>query len=332
MTEPHPDTDAEWVDEAGDPPASSEWRQDVGLLAVLLALGALLSVLAPDVFPTSGNLLTILKQTSIVGILAIGMTMVIVSGGIDLSVGSIVALGGVVAAYVAQTATGFGTVPAVFAGLATGAACGLLNGIGIVYGRLPPFIMTLATMSSLRGLAYLLTDGRSIAGLEPSFQEIARGSTFGLFNLIYIYAFVAILIAAVIRRTVFGRHVYAVGSNERGASNSGVDVAQTKLLVYVIMGLLAGLVAVLLAARTTVGSPVAGQMFELDAIAAAIIGGASLSGGRGKVHNTIVGALIISTVGNGLDILGISTFIQQILTGVIVIAAVLMDNRTRERA
>lgn len=304
---------------------------DLSLYAVLVLLGVLLSLLKPEVFPTLSNLLTILKQTSIIGILAIGVTVVIISGGIDLSLGSVVALSGVAAAYFAQVDTGHGATTGVLAGLAMGAACGVANGTGIVLGRLPPFIMTLATLSIARGLAYFLTEGRPVSGLDEAFTEIGRGSTAGIFNLIYIYLLVAAFVALLLRKTVFGRHVYAIGSNEVAAKNSGVKITQIKVLVYALSGTLAGLAGVMLAARTTVGSPVAGLMFELDAIAAAIIGGASLSGGRGKVANAVLGALIINTVSNGLDILGLSTYIQQIIKGLIVIAAVVVDTRSRRQ-
>jgi len=305
--------------------------RDLGLYAVLVLLCLGLSILKPDVFPSLSNLLTVLKQTSIIGVLAIGATVVIISGGIDLSLGSVVALAGVIAAYFAQVDGGSGAAPAVLAGMAVGLVCGVANGAGIVFGRLPPFIMTLATLSIARGLAYLFTEGRPISNLESGFQAIGRGSFAGISNLIFIYLLVAAVVAVLLHRTVFGRHVYAIGSNETAAKNSGVKVGQIKLMVYALSGVLAGLAGVMLAARTTVGSPVAGVMFELDAIAAAVIGGASLSGGRGKVINAVLGALIINVVSNGLDIMGLSTFIQQIIKGSIVIVAVLIDMRSSER-
>ena len=304
---------------------------DLGLYAVLIVLCVALSILKPEVFPTLGNALTVLKQTSIIGVLAVGVTVVIISGGSDLSLGSVVALAGIGAAFAARADIGIGAAAGVLAGLAVGAACGFANGCGVVYGRLPPFIMTLATLSIARGLAYYATDGRPVSNLDSAFTAIGRGSTAGVYNLIYIYLLVALVVSLLLRKTVFGRHVYAIGSNEAAAKNSGVRIDQTKLMTYTLSGLLAGLAGTMLAARTTVGSPVAGVMFELDAIAAAIIGGASLAGGRGKVMNAVLGALVINIVSNGLDILGLSTFIQQIVKGFIVIVAVLVDMRANRR-
>ena len=288
-----------------------------------------MTFLAPHLFLTIPNLLTVVKQTAIIGILAVGTTVVIISGGIDLSLGSVVALSGICTAYFAQEDAGHGAFIPVFAALGAGTAVGLFNGAGIVWGRLPPFIMTLATMSIARGLAYLLTNGRPISNFTAAFEWIGRGTVGGVYNLVTIFAVVAVLIGLLLGYTRFGRHVYAVGSNEAAAKYSGVRISNTKMLVYALSGLLAGLAGALLAARTTVGSPTAGISFELDAIAASIIGGTSLSGGRGSIAKTVIGALLINVIGNGLDILGLSTFIQQIVKGAIVIFAVFVDIRSK---
>lgn len=303
--------------------------KEFSLYGTLVVICVVLTILAPHVFLTVANLLTVVKQTAIIGILAVGMTVVIVSGGIDLSLGSLVALSGICAAFLAQDDAGHGVFYPVMAALAVGTAVGAFNGVGIVWGRLPPFIMTLATMSIARGLSYLLTNGRPISNFTPSFEWIGRGTVAGVYNLVYVFAIVAVLIGLLLKYTRFGRHVYAVGSNEAAAKYSGVRIANTKMLVYSLSGLLAGLAGALLVARTTVGSPNAGVSFELDAIAASIIGGTSLSGGRGSIVKTVIGALLINIIGNGLDILGLSTFIQQIVKGVIVIFAVLVDIRSK---
>lgn len=299
------------------------------LYGALFVVGAVLTFLAPHVFLTIPNLLTVVKQTAIIGILAIGTTVVIISGGIDLSLGSLVALSGVCTAFLAQDSAGHGVMLPLLAALLVGTAVGTFNGIGIVWGRLPPFIMTLATMSIARGLSYLLTNGRPVSNFTSSFEWIGRGTVAGVYNLVIIFAIVAVLIGLLLRFTRFGRHVYAVGNNEAAAKYSGVRIVQTKMLVYALSGLLAGLAGALLVARTTVGSPNAGLSFELDAIAASIIGGTSLSGGRGSIVKTVIGALLINIIGNGLDILGLSTFIQQIVKGAIVIFAVLVDIRSK---
>ncbi|UCH09036.1 MAG: ribose ABC transporter permease, partial [Fidelibacterota bacterium] len=274
-------------------------------------------------FLTVSNLLNVVQQTSINAIIAVGMTFVIISAGIDLSVGSIVAFSGVVLASVLQTAV---PVPlALVAGLAVGTLFGLTNGVLITYGKLPPFISTLGMMSVARGAALLYTSGRPISGFEPSFRFLATGEI--LFIPVPVVIMVLVYLAAhvVLTRTKLGRYTYAIGGNEEAALLSGVNVKLYKTMVYGLSGMLSGLAAIILTARLNSAQPIAGMMYELDAIAATVIGGTSLMGGEGRVVGTLIGALIMGVLRNGLNLLGVSSFVQQTVIGSVIILAVLMD-------
>lgn len=306
-------------------------RESGILLAFLLLLGILM-ILSPNAFARPVNLLNILKQASINGILAIGMMFVILSGGIDLSVGSIMALSGVVAAGFSHPGE-YPLPAAVFlAGLA-GSAVGLVNGIGVAYGKVSPFIVTLGTMTIVRGLALLTSHGQPVFGVSKQFEAVSGGFLFGVIPRLVIYFLTVTLLGAfVLTRTVFGRRVYAVGGNETAARVSGVDVGHIKLAVYTISGFLAGMAGLLLASRLISGNPTAGTGYELDAIAAVIIGGVSLSGGAGKWYGTVIGALLIAVIGNGLDILNVSSHFQLIIKGSIIVLAVLLDRKNKAGA
>jgi ribose/xylose/arabinose/galactoside ABC-type transport system permease subunit len=299
-----------------------EGRQ-IGTLLGLVLLCTLLSFLSPH-FLSVSNLLNVLEQTSINAVIAVGMTFVIVSGGIDLSVGSIVAFSGVLLASALQA-----PLPAPLAiavGLAAGAACGLLNGLLITQGRLPPFIATLGMMSVARGAALVFTEGRPVSGFEAGFRWLATGRGLGLPVPVLAAALVYLLAALLLRRTRFGRYVYAIGGNEEATRLSGVAVRFHKTMVYVLCGVTSALGAVLLTARLNSAQPIAGIMYELDAIAATVIGGTSLLGGSGTLGGTLVGALIMGVLRNGLNLLGVSSFLQQIVIGIVIIVAVLVDS------
>lgn len=300
----------------------------MGTLAGLVVLGAALALLSPH-FLTASNLLNVLEQTAINAIIAAGMTFVIVSGGIDLSVGSLVALSGIVLALALQA--GWPVPLAMAAGLATGAACGLVNGVLVTFGRLPPFIATLGMMSVARGLALVLAEGRPISGFDAGFRGLATGQVLGLPMpaVVMILAFVAGHV--VLTRTRFGRYVFAIGGNEEATRLSGVSVGFHKTLVYVVSGTASGLAAAVLTARLNSAQPIAGLMYELDAIAATVIGGTSLMGGEGSLGGTLVGALIMGVLRNGLNLLGVSSLVQQIVIGAVIIGAVLADTATRGR-
>ena len=299
-----------------------------GTVAGLIGLCLLLWILTPH-FLTVANALNVMEQTSINAIVAVGMTYVIISGGIDLSVGSIVALAGVVLAGALKA--GWPMPAAIAAGLGVGAACGVINGLVIAFGRLPPFIMTLGMMSVARGAALLVTDGRPISGFDATFRSIATGRVLGVPAPIVLTLVIYAAAHFVLSRTRFGRYVYGIGGNEEATRLSGVNVRFHKTMVYVVSGAASAIAAVLLTARLNTAQPIAGIMYELDAIAAVVIGGTSLSGGEGNLGGTLIGALTMGVLRNGLNLLGVSSFLQQLVIGVVIIVAVLVDILVKER-
>ncbi len=293
-----------------------------GTVIGLGVLCAVLWVLTPH-FLTVSNLLNIAQQTSINAIVAAGMTFVILSGGIDLSVGSIVALSGV--ALGAMLQTGYPLPVALAAALAAGTACGMLNGALVSVGGLPPFIATLGMMSAARGTALVFTEGRPISGFDDGFRALATGSIGFVPAPVVVMIVVYVVAHLVLTRTTFGRYVYAIGGNEEATRLSGVAVRFHKTLIYGTSGLISAVAAVVLTARLNSAQPIAGTMYELDAIAATVIGGTSLMGGQGTLAGTLVGALIMGVLRNGLNLLGVSSFLQQIVIGVVIVSAVLVD-------
>jgi ribose transport system permease protein len=293
-----------------------------GTIIGLVALSLVLWILSPY-FLTVSNLLNIVEQTSINAIVAVGMTYVILSAGIDLSVGSLVALTGVVLGRSLQA--GVPPAAAIVIALATGAACGFLNGAVIAWGSLPPFIVTLGTMSMARGAALLVTEGRPISGFDAPFRAIASGRLgfvpAPVVAMLVVYAVAAFVLA----RTTFGRYVYAIGGNEEATRLSGVAVRFHKVMIYGVSGLTSAVAAVILTARLNSAQPIAGINYELDAIAATVIGGTGLLGGEGTLGGTLVGALIMGVLRNGLNLLGVSSFLQQIVIGAVIVFAVLFD-------
>lgn len=299
--------------------------REVGIIIAFLVILVILMILSPNAFAKPANLVNILKQASINGILAMGMMFVIISGGIDLSVGSIVALAGVVATTFAHPGEYPLIVPIVLAAV-IGALVGLFNGVSVAYGNIPPFIVTLGTMTIVRGMALIAANGQPVFNVTKSFEGIAGGFVFDMIpHLVVYFVVIAGICAFIITRTVFGRRVYAIGGNETAAKVSGINVNRIKVAVYTLSGFLAGLSGLLLASRLISGNPTSGQSYELDAIAAVIIGGVSMSGGAGKWYGTIIGALLIAVIGNGLDILNVSSHFQLIIKGSIIIVAVLLD-------
>lgn len=268
------------------------------------------------------------------GIAAVGMTFVIISGGIDLSVGSILAVSGVVAAMFAHPGEYPIIVPILLAA-GIGLALGCVNGVVVAFGRIPPFIVTLGMMTMGRGLALILSGGSPIYNLSKEFETLAGGffpsATFAYrAPILAVYYLVVVLAGAfLLTRTVFGRHVYAVGGNEMSARVSGINVSAVKVSVYAISGLLAGVAGLLLASRIVSGNPNSGTGYELDAIAAATIGGISMSGGSGRWYGAVVGTLFIAVMGNGLDLLGMQSHLQLIIKGAIIILAVLYDTHAK---
>jgi ribose transport system permease protein len=300
----------------------------LGTLAGLFGLCVLLWALTPH-FLTVANLLNVLEQTSINAVIAAGMTFVIVSGGIDLSVGSLVAVAGVVLASTLHQ--GLPIAIAFAASLVVGFGFGLLNGLAITLGRLPPFIATLGMMSIARGCALLFTEGRPVSGFDPAFRSIATARLAGIPAPVFVTIAVYLLAHVVLSETRFGRYVYAVGGNEEATRLSGVNVRLHKTLVYGVSGLASAVAAVLLTARLNSAQPIAGIMYELDAIAATVIGGTSLMGGEGGLGGTVIGALIMGVLRNGLNLLGVSSFVQQIVIGLVIVVAVLIDTVLKSR-
>ena len=303
-------------------------NRQFGTLLGLLALCVALWILTPH-FLTVSNLLNVAEQTAIIATVAAGMTFVIITAGIDLSVGSVLALAGVALAGVLHA--GWPSAAAVTAAMAVGFLCGSGNGLLITLGRLPPFIATLGMMSLARGASLLLTAGRPISGFTDSFRYLATGKLLGVPLPVMVMLLVYGLAHLTLTGTKLGRYTYAVGGNEEAALLSGVNVKRYKTLIYGLCGGLSGLAAVLLTARLNSAQPIAGMMYELDAIAATVIGGTSLMGGEGKVFGTLIGALIIGVLKNGLNLLSISSFTQQIVIGLVIIIAVLLDTTLKNR-
>ncbi|MFZ1284518.1 MAG: ABC transporter permease [Propionicimonas sp.] len=313
----------------GDWTRVSDLLKNYGIVLAFVLLVTVLAVISPNhVFATPKNFVNVLKQTAINGILSIGMMFVITSGSIDLSVGSTVALTGVVAAMFSHPGAYPLIVPILLA-CVVGALVGLFNGFAVAYGGIPSFIVTLGSMTMVRGLALITSGGSPISGVSKEFEQIA--GLVGSVPLLAIYYVAIIAVAAfVLNKTVFGRHVYAVGGNEIAAQVTGVRVRGVKLAVFAIAGLLAGIAGLLNASRTIIGAPSAGVGYELDAIAAVVIGGVSMSGGLGKWYGVVIGSLFIAVMGNGLDLLGVDSNYQQVIKGAIIILAVFWDLRGKQ--
>lgn len=300
----------------------------LGLL-VFIALMVIAMAIVSPVFLSSGNLINIIRQVSLNGILAVGLTFVILTGGIDLSVGSLVAVTGVVVG--SMLVNGYGWMEAVVAGVAISVLFGVFNGVMIAYCGLPPFIATLAGQTIGRGFALVFSDGKPYALANKDFLNIGKGSALGIPIPIWILFIVCAVAAIVLNKTTYGRHVYAFGGNRNATKLSGVKIKFVEMIVYVISALMAGIVGIILAARISSGQPTAGTGYELDAIAAVAIGGTSMSGGIGTLAGTILGFIIIGVLSNSLTLLNVSSFYQQIVKGAIILIAVLMDMRSKRK-
>ncbi|MCD6309673.1 MAG: substrate-binding domain-containing protein, partial [Candidatus Eremiobacteraeota bacterium] len=296
--------------------------ENLTVFFAFLIICIFISVLSPD-FLTISNLRNVILQASINAVLAVGLTFVILTAGIDLSVGSILAFAGIVLGHALHA--GVPLPVALLICLIAGALCGLVNGFLVTKGQLPPFIATLGMMSIARGLALVASNGNPISSFGESFRFIANGQLLGIPVLVIITAIVYIIAHIVLTRVPFGRYVYAVGGNEEAARLSGVNTNKVLNWVYIISGFLSGLGAIMLTSRLNSAQPTAGIMYELDAIAATVIGGTSLMGGYGGVGGTLIGALIISVIRNGLNLMNVSSFIQQSGIGGVIILAVLID-------
>lgn len=313
-------------------PRYLQWQtmaEYVIVLAIVLE-SIFFAVYAPQ-FLSLPNLINIALSIAITGILAVGMTAVILTGGIDLSVGSVAALAGIVAAMAAASGATGAVALAALAALGVGLAVGAFNGLMVSRFRVPPFVVTLAMLTICRGLAFVITEGRSVSDLPPGFGLFGRE----LFLRVPVPVWLMLLVFAagwfVLKRMTFGRYVYAVGGNREAAFLAGVNIKGVTMLVYVLNGLMVGLAGLVLASRLGAGVPNAGNQYELDVIAAVVVGGTSLNGGRGSVIATLWGAVFIGVLNNGLNLANVDPYVQKIALGIVILLAVLTDqlNKTR---
>ncbi len=304
-------------------------KKILGKYAVYLAFLVLFiaCAFASPVFLTGNNLINVLRQISVIGIISVGMTFVIITGGIDLSVGAIVAMSAVIATSFAKQDSGYAVGFAIFMGIVVGLAMGAFTGFFVAKMKVAPFIATLATMTIGRGFAYVYTDGRPITGLADAYTFIGKG-TIGVIPVpVIIFAVVVVAGVFLLHYTKFGRQVFAVGGNEHSAVVSGINASKVKFFVYLLSGLLSAIAAIVLSARIQTGQPAVGEGYELDAITAVVIGGTSLSGGTGTILGSMIGMLIIGVMTNGLDLLSVSSYYQQVIKGAIILIAVTMDRK-----
>lgn len=306
------------------------------LLVILVAMAACITVATIIVsgknnFLTGNNVSNIVRQTSINGVIALGMTIVIISAGIDLSVGAVVGFSGVLVALLMQK---FGMAPlvAIVITIPVSTLIGLFNGIVIYDGKVPPFIATLGTMTAVRGLIMLITNARMVSGLPKSFTNFAQMSFLGIPALFLVWLAIILLTAFIVKYTRFGRNVYAIGSNMEAARLSGINVRLATYGVYVYCAFLCSIAGIMMTTRLGNGVPTGGTGFETDAIASAVIGGASLAGAEGTVLGTILGAIIMQTFRNGGNLLGINSHLMEVVIGLLIIGAVLLDKRRKGRA
>ncbi|GAB3954763.1 ABC transporter permease [Kribbella albertanoniae] len=307
--------------------------RNLGLVLALVVLCIVGVATSGDTFATGPNVLTILRAAATIGVVSIGMTFVITGGGIDLSVGAMVALSSVWATTLAtqQLATDYHWIFMVSTALLVGGACGLVNGLLIAYGKIVPFIATLAMLAAARGLAEIISDRRTQIVNNRSFVDLFGGSLIGVPTLVWIFVLVAAAGWVVLNRTTFGRRTFAVGGNTEAARLAGIKVQRHTVALYVLAGLCCGIAAVMLMARTTTGSSTHGQLYELDAIAAVVIGGTLLSGGRGTIVGTVFGVLIFTTLNNVFTLNNLSFSAQSVAKGVIIVIAVLLQQRLARR-
>jgi ribose transport system permease protein len=300
--------------------------RDLGTLLGLVIICVVFASMT-DVFMTERNLINILQQSSINACVAIGMTLVIISGGIDLSVGPVAALAAVLSA--TMLVAGYPILICIGAALAIGMLCGLVNGSLIAYFGLQPFIVTLGTLSMFRAFALIYTGGSPVLSVPNEFRTLFSSEIWIFPVPVIVVAVLGIIASVLLAKTPIGEYILAVGGNEEAARISGVPIARTKITAYVISGLLAALAAVILVARLGAAEPTLGNLWELEAIAASAIGGASLMGGKGSITGTILGAIVLGAMRNGLTLLNVQAFYQLLATGVIIILAMLVDRMTR---
>jgi ribose transport system permease protein len=294
----------------------------------LFLIGAAFTFLSPYFFSVN-NLLTVATQTAVIAVIAIGQTYVLITGGIDLAIGSNIALAAMVAGLFMKVNA---PVPlCVLMGIVTGAAGGAMSGVFIAFGNLPPFIATLGTMTIVRGVSLTLTQAVPIVGLPKSFSEFfGTESTLGIPNPVIIMVVLVLVFGFILAKTKLGRHIYAVGSNFEAARLSGVNTKKVLMWVYVFSGILSAFAGLIMAARIVTAQPAAGEGYELDAVASSVIGGTSTMGGEGTAAGTFIGAFVIGVLRNGLNLLGVTPFVQKIVIGIVIVASVFLDRIRRK--
>jgi ribose transport system permease protein len=294
----------------------------------LVALFAGLCIASPH-FLTETNLSSVVRQTAVINIMALGMTMIIICGGIDLSVGSILAMGGLLGAMTMEK--GWPIPAGVAAGVFTGMICGWVNGVLTTRLRINPFIVTLGTLGIVRGLALIISNGLPVHQLPKGFAYLGEGTVLHVPFVLFVLIACAVLVHVILEHTKLGRYAFAIGSNSEAALYAGVNIGLVTVAIYTLGGMLTGLAGMIEASRLMTGQPTAGQGYELQAIAAVVIGGGSLRGGEGTVVGTLVGALIMGLLANGSDLLGISPYLQQAIIGAVIILAVAIDELRKRR-
>lgn len=302
-----------------------KYMSELTTLIALVGLMIVITIINPS-FLTTNNLLNLLLQVTANGFIAFGMTFVILTGGIDLSVGSSLALSSALAA--GLIGGGLPVPVAIVLAICLGGLFGMLNGLLIAYGKLAPFIVTLATMTIFRGATLVYTNGNPVTkGLSDSFlfQFLGQGYIVGIPFPVILMFLVFVILAILLHKTAFGKAVYALGGNEKAAYISGIKLNKVKIIIYTISGMMASLSGLIITSRLSSAQPTAGASYEMDAIAAAVLGGTSLSGGKGRIWGTLIGALIIGVLNNGLNIIGVSAFWQQVVKGIVILIAVLLD-------
>ncbi|TDX51569.1 ABC transporter permease [Orenia marismortui] len=303
---------------------AAKFKSAIGLIGLIIVMSFL-----SEYFLTVHNLMNVTRQVSINAVLALGMTFVILTGGIDLSVGSVLALSSVITA--GLMSSGMNIALVLIIGIGVGTLLGLLNGILVAKGKMQPFIVTLGMMTIARGLTLIYSNGRPISGFDKAFRFLGAGHLLGIpVPVIIMFALLAVSYV-VLKKTPFGRYVYAIGGNEKATELSGINTDKIKIGVYAISGFLASISGIILASRLNSAQPTAGTGYELDAIAAVVLGGTSLAGGQGGIVGTIIGALIIGILNNGLNLLNVSSFYQLVAKGAVILIAIFLDTRSQKR-
>jgi inositol transport system permease protein len=293
------------------------------IVLILLGMMAILTIFEPR-FLTAMNLINVVRQITLIAIVGFGATMIIITTGIDLSSGSIIGLASVTAASFAHPEQ-YPLIVPILIGLIAGAVAGGVNGILVAYAKLPAFIATLGMMTAARGVTYIISDGHPITDFSKEFDFLGRGSFLGIPFMIYVLIFMGLISYIILRHTKIGKCIYAIGGNEQAAVVSGINVKKYLMFVYIYAGIMSAVSGILLASRLSSGQPTAGVGYEMDAITGVVIGGTSLAGGIGTIQGTLVGALIIGVLNNGMDLLHVNAYYQQVLKGAIIVGAVLMD-------